>query len=253
MAHLATATDFFGHVRRVRDGDFRVDAGANSFATSGDPPAEATLPQGSGFLYKPDPLSLFVDPCENVTIYVATVYVSASNGSDTSCTGAVAAPFATIRFALRRVPANGVVVVLPGRYDEGQTTIGKAGVTVRGVNATSRPTIRSSPLRGGDVFSVAAERVTLEDLEVVGGYTFTVSLKGRMATIRNCLLHGGGTAVVGILRSAALATVEGCVIRNSGQRIPRQGDGVFVQGASWVRIANNTLTNIRSTAVHVRE
>lgn len=244
LANFGVETDFFGRPRRVDTSSLRVDAGAISFVENDVVPVtrEATLPR--------DPLRVFVDPCVNVT--VSDVVYVATNGSDLSCSGSATAPLATLRSALRRVAENGVVLLLPGVHIGG-AVVGRNGIRITSADPSRRAVLRSTFLAGGDALTVAGDGTVVEDLEIVGGYTATVAISGRFNTLRRCEVHGAGTAVVRIARSGTGTVVDSCVIRNSGQRIPRFGDGVLSLGASWLHIVNNTFRSIRSTAIHLKE
>lgn len=260
---LATDFDFFGNPRRVSS-DFMVDAGAVAYGNAGSivrPLSAETLAQkadvaNSGFL-PPDPQALFVDPCAAYADNAPTlVYVSTgSTASDNSCTGTLERPFRTVGKGLSVVAPGGTVFLMRALHTlDASVILGKNGVKLTGDTSHAQRTIlRLSHFSGADTVVVLADSVTLSYLEIVGGTMSALRISGRSATVENCTLHGSGSAVVTVERTAANARLAGNVIRNGGQRNPRRGDGVLVRGAAWPTLVGNSIFSIRSTAIHLRE
>eukprot|EP00698_Gefionella_okellyi_P025556 TRINITY_DN9407_c0_g1_i1.p1 TRINITY_DN9407_c0_g1~~TRINITY_DN9407_c0_g1_i1.p1 ORF type:complete len:3269 (-),score=859.42 TRINITY_DN9407_c0_g1_i1:37-8790(-) len=230
--------DFYGRVRDRTSG--KSDIGAIATETT------------SGAITRSVPpvlTELFADPCAGVTPGMV-MYVRV-NGNDSSCTADASAPLRSLDVAVRRAP-NGATILLGNGVHTGGVTIGKQ-LTLDSV-AGEKATIRITFLKNlGDAIAVRANGVVLRNLEIIGGYTYGVSVDAAAVTISQCTIHGAGTAAIALLSAkASNANVTFNEIYNAGQRIPRFGDGVLVMGASDVVVANNTIRNVRSTGVHMR-
>jgi hypothetical protein len=230
--------DFYGKVRGS------ADVGAVSSVSSGP----VTNP------FSPAALTP-ADPCFGIVRTPGSIYV-AKTGNDSVCNPTISTPLRSISRALALAIPGDTILIRSGNYSVAASgySIKTPLLTLEGYPGET-VLIRSSPISlGADTIAITntANNVTLKNLEVVGGYVYSISVAASFVKIENCKIHGSGTAAVAII-GASFVEVSGTSISYAGQRVPRLGDGFFVSRSSHVSLKDNHIYSCRSTAIHVRD
>lgn len=154
-----------------------------------------------------------------------SVFYVATNGANQTSNGTSASPWATIEYALGRVPDGATIVVRPGTYN-GQVRL--EGVFSQGVRVVSEQPYRAM-LRHTATVVIAYDAVgiTLEGFDIAhagaGAAALVIQIQnlrgsgeptGRI-TLRNNVLHDShNNDILKINNGAAFVTVEGNVFYN---------------------------------------
>lgn len=97
----------------------------------------------------------------------------------------------------------------------------------------------------------SASGAVVRDLDVVGGYTAAVAIRGVVnASLIGLVVRGSGEVAVWVEASRAI-TIASCEIVNAGQRTPRLGDGILLVSCLDVLVTDCTIRGCRSSGVHI--
>ncbi len=194
---------------------------------------------------QPDPADCGDDPYGDAALTVAggAVFVNAATGKDDN-PGTRAAPLATVKVALAKVPVGGTVALAAGIYNEAVvieqavTLRGRCAAMTRIVGAAGEPTVWVlGPNNKGEAL--------ISDLRIDGPW-YGVKVNSELpARLRRVLVHGA--SVVGVLAWGANTKVsaDGLLVRDtvesSGEVTPARGIDVHFG-------ATVTLHDVRLTA-----
>ncbi len=156
--------------------------------------------------------------------------------------------------ALDRAGPEDTIILRAGRYDlTRQIFLRQPGLTLRGyegerprlVMATDNPRLNS-------VIWFYAERNTIENLDVEGGYWYAVKIEQPHSVIRNCRLGYSGRDTVKIVRTGHGALIERTEIRYSGMRDPSSAEGIDNVSADNVIIRDCYIHNIGANGIYMK-
>ncbi len=163
----------------------------------------------------------------------AAVWFVATNGSDTTGTGAIGAPFHTINYALGRAVSGDVVELRGGVYREsGEVRFRNPGVTLRSHPGEwawiAAPLDNEADFSSCILIDPDADHTTLARLEISGGYYYGVMLQTKwdwggpnragacLVMIEDCVIHDTGRDCVKITPNCDDITIRRCEIYRSG-------------------------------------
>lgn len=144
----------------------------------------------------------------------AEIFVSPS-GED-SASGGRDAPLKTVGAAMGKAKEGDVITLRAGTY--GAFRANRQNVTIQG--ATGEAVKVESPARDGDpyaVIGVVAAKVTLRNLEIVGGAMHGVDFQAAGGAIEDCRVHDTGADCIKCSPSSSGITIRRCEIHNSGK------------------------------------
>ena len=144
----------------------------------------------------------------------AEVFVSPS-GQD-SASGGKDAPLKTVEAALARAEEGDTIILRAGAY--GAFRANKQGVAIQG--AAGEGITIESPARNGDpyaVIGVVAAKVTLRNLEIIGGAMHGVDFQAAGGIIEDCRVHDTGADCIKCSPSSSGVIIRRCEIYNSGK------------------------------------
>lgn len=166
-----------------------------------------------------------------------------------------------IRVAVLRpeVTAGSTLILLPGEHSvDNKIVIRKPNLTIRSSSpqnslraklvdkyATTNEKAVSSVIE----FGTGSKGSILQNVEVSGGYYYTVLLNDTHITVENCELHHSGRDAVKMPPGVDNAVIRSCYIHDTGQREPN-ANGIDVTRVKNVRIQDNRFERTKSTAVY---
>lgn len=170
----------------------------------------------------------------------ADIFVAMS-GSDTTGSGTLAAPFATLAKALGTAAAGDTVVLRGGSY-AGGVRVDLPNITIR--SQAGEWAVITAPTGIEDIdtvvsFNVDASGGRLQRLELVGGYYYAVKTETTFdwgpptpqygashIVIEDCRIHDTGRDCIKITPDCDDVTIRRCEIYNSGRRDPGNAEGI---------------------------
>lgn len=155
----------------------------------------------------------------------ADIYV-ATTGNDTTGTGAIGAPYATLAKAHSAANAGDTIIFRAGTY-AGGVYITKNDLTFRSHSGEWAKIERPNNVSGQDnAFYVGtASNCTIRRLELQGGYFYALKIDTGPALVEDCIIHGSGRDCVKI-PGADNITIRRCEIYDSGLRDPSNAEGI---------------------------
>lgn len=155
----------------------------------------------------------------------ADIYVS-TTGNDTTGTGAIGSPFATLSRAHQAASAGDTIIFRAGTYT-GDVYITKDNLTFESYTGEWAKIQEPTGVSGRDnaMYIGTAANCTVRRLELEGGYFYAIKIDTGPALVEDCIIHGSGRDCVKI-PGADNITIRRCEIYDSGLRDPSNAEGI---------------------------
>lgn len=235
-------TDFYGNIRSgmIVPGAIAFTPSSSSQTPNGWP-SLASLQSNNG-------------QCSNAPFPI--VYVDPVLGSDISCTpNVISSPLATLAAALALVTPSGVITLRGGTYYTAGLSVSVPGITIVAYSGEIPVLSASISLDRGSPLTLlpAASGVTLNGLELVGGYDSGLFINGAShVSVIGCTIHGSGGVSVSVVNAVSVV-IAGCTIRLSGQLDPPNGHGIQVSSSTSVNISSTLIDSARGYGIVVQD
>ena len=204
----------------------------------------------------------------------AATWFVATNGNDTTGTGAPGAPFRTVSHALQQAGTGDVVEVRGGTYREaGEVRFRQPGVTLR--SYAGEWAVIAAPLDNEDDFSSGvqidpdADRTTLARLEISGGYYYGIMLQTKwdwgdpddragacQVVIEDCVIHDTGRDGIKITPNCDDVLIQRCEIYHTGvgpaNVSAQNAEGIDCVNGDRVVVRDCVLHDIYSTGLYLK-
>jgi hypothetical protein len=177
------------------------------------------------------------------------IYVSPS-GSDLNGMGTVSNPYATVQKAVNAAASGDILYLRKGTY-AGNIKVSKANITIR--SYTGEWAVISSPSTNSSIQQTVWFTATggqLLDLELVGGYYYTVKFETGNAVVRGCKIHDSGRDCIKIVPGADDITIQKCEIYNSGKRDASNAEGIDNVNGDRMRVQDCYIHHIATNGVY---
>ncbi len=210
--------------------------------------------------------SLELEHLEERRLLAANVFV-ATTGSDTSGTGSLAAPYATLARALAAAAAGDTVTLRGGTYTGG------VRIDVPGITIQSQPgewAVVTAPLNNANIdstirFEAAASGGRLSRLEITGGYYYGVMLQttwdwgptvptygASNITITDCKIHDTGRDCIKLTPLCNDVTIQRSEIYNSGRRDSSNAEGIDNVNANRLVVQDCYIHDIATNGLYAK-
>ena len=193
----------------------------------------------------------------------ATIFV-ATNGSDSVGTGAPAAPYRTLNYALQQAVSGDVVVARGGTYQEAEEVRFRGpGITLR--SHSNEWAVIAAPVTNEEDFSSCvlldpdADGTVLSRLEIAGGYYYGVMLQTKWdwgdpddragacrVTLEDCVVRDTGRDGIKITPNCDDVLIQRCEIFNTGSGPAN----LAAQNAEGIDCVNGDRVTVRDCAIH---
>ncbi|MBX3472999.1 MAG: right-handed parallel beta-helix repeat-containing protein [Planctomycetes bacterium] len=156
----------------------------------------------------------------------AAEWFVAPGGNDTTGTGAIGAPFATLSRAHQAASPGDTITFRAGTYTGG-FYITKSNLTFQGYTGETAIIALPNNVAGQDnaFYIGTAGNCTVRRLTLQGGYFYAIKIDTGPCLVEDCFIHGSGRDCVKI-PGADNVTIRRCEIYNSGQRDPSNAEGI---------------------------
>lgn len=204
----------------------------------------------------------------------AATWFVATNGNDTTGTGAIHAPYRTINRALQAAQSGDIVEVRSGTYqDTSEVRFRRPNITLR--SYSNEWAILQAPLDNEDDFSSCvwldanATNTVLSRLEITGGYYYGIVLQTKWdwgdpndragacnAVIQECKIHGTGRDAIKITPNCDDVLIERCEIFNSGvgpaNASAQNAEGIDCVNSDRLIVRDCFIHDIFSTGIYLK-
>lgn len=179
-----------------------------------------------------------------VEIFVATT------GNDTSGTGDIAAPFATLLRAHQAAVAGDTITFRAGTY-EGGVYITKSNLTFQGYTGETAIIARPNNVSGQDnaFYIGTAGNCVVRRLTIRGGYFYAIKIDTGPCLVEDCRIHGSGRDCVKI-PGADYITIRRCEIFDSGLRDPSNAEGIDNVNGDYMLVQDCWIHDIATNGVY---
>ena len=203
-----------------------------------------------------------------VIVPTGTYYVSNSGVDSASQPGTLAAPFATIGYAVGRMAAGDEIIVRGGTYPQGTGLYitGPSGsngnpCAIRAYQGETPLLTGSAPTNQTVLAFTGVSWWEIEGLNITGT-NFAIMVRGSSSNLRflNNNLHDSVGQLVHVKESSSFITFEGNTMSNGGSLGTQNGEAFYIGthgsgGTDFtnnVTIRNNTMTNLKHEAVDLK-
>ncbi|KAF0982836.1 hypothetical protein FDP41_010815 [Naegleria fowleri] len=209
-----------------------------------------------GFAPPKDMLPTWTPPTTYRVIYVSPT------GSDSTGNGTIENPYKTIRKVTDVVfmKDNDIIILRGGTYNEGGITISSNNVTIKAF-ANEVPVI-TSPMNDAtqmNIFKIYSKFVTLEGLEIIGGFYYGVMVELSDVVIYKSRIHHTGSDCIKLSPFSKRITISKSEIYSCGKRTtyqqgnPNQGaastDAIRAVNVDDLVVSKNYIHDITGSAV----
>lgn len=209
---------------------------------------------------------LGLESLEERRLLAATIFV-ATTGNDTSGTGSMAAPYATLARALTAAEGGDTVTLRGGTYTGG------ARIRVPGLTIQSQPgewAIITAPINNANIdsavrFEADASGGRLSRLEITGGYYYGVMLQttwdwgptvpkygASNITITDCKIHDTGRDCIKLTPLCNDVTIQRSEIYNSGRRDASNAEGIDNVNANRLIVQDCYIHDIATNGLYAK-
>jgi len=156
----------------------------------------------------------------------AAEFFVSPTGNDTTGTGAIGAPFATLSRAHQAATSGDTVTFRAGTYTGG-FYVTKSNLTFQGYTGETAIIALPNNVSGQDnaFYIGTAGNCTVRKLTLQGGYFYAIKIDTGPCLVEDCFIFGSGRDCVKI-PGADNVTVRRCEIYDSGQRDPSNAEGI---------------------------
>ncbi|KAG2374912.1 hypothetical protein C9374_010286 [Naegleria lovaniensis] len=190
------------------------------------------------------------------------IYVSPTTGSDSSGNGTLEFPYKTIRKVtnVAFMKDNDIIILRGGTYNEGGISITSNNVTIKAFD-NEVPIITSSmnDATQMNVFKIYSQFVTLEGLEIIGGFYYGVMVERSDVVIRKAKIHHTGSDCIKLSPFSKRVTITQSEIYQCGKRTtyqqgnPNQGaastDAIRAVNVDDLIVSQNYIHDIAGSAI----
>jgi hypothetical protein len=209
---------------------------------------------------------LGLERLEERRLLAANIFV-ATTGSDTSGSGSMAAPYATLARALTAAEAGDTVTLRGGTYTGG------ARIRVPDLTIQSQPgewAVIAAPMNNANIdsavrFEADASGGRLSRLEITGGYYYGVMLQttwdwgptvpkygASNITISDCKIHDTGRDCIKLTPLCNDVTIERSEIFNSGRRDSSNAEGIDNVNANRLVVQDCYIHDIATNGLYAK-
>jgi hypothetical protein len=155
----------------------------------------------------------------------AEIFVS-TTGNDTTGTGTIGAPFATLARGQQAAVAGDTITFRAGTYTGGGYFT-KNNITYQSYTGEWAIIQYPTTVSGQDnaFYLGTASNCTVRRLELMGGYFYAIKIDTGPCLVEDCIIHGSGRDCVKIPGSDNI-TIRRCEIYDSGLRDPSNAEGI---------------------------
>ena len=203
-----------------------------------------------------------------VIVPTGTYYVSNSGVDSASQPGTLAAPFATINYAISRMVSGDEIIVRGGTYDlgVGQYITSPSGTNgnpcaIRAYQGETPMLTGNNPTNQTVLAFTGVSWWEIEGLNITGT-NFAIMVRGSSSNLRflNNNLHDSVGQLVHIKENSSFITFEGNTMANGGSLGTQNGEAFYIGthgtgGTDFtnnVTIRNNTISNLKHEAVDLK-
>ncbi|MCC7509855.1 MAG: right-handed parallel beta-helix repeat-containing protein [Planctomycetes bacterium] len=183
------------------------------------------------------------------TLSAAEIFVAPS-GNDTTGTGAIAAPFATLSRAHQAAASGDTITFRAGTYSGG-LYITKSNLTFQGYSGETAVISLPNNVSGQDVafYLGTAGNCTVRRLTLQGGFYYAIKIDTGPCLVEDCRIHGSGRDCVKI-PGADNITIRRCEIYDSGLRDPSNAEGIDNVNGDYMLVQDCYIHDIATNGVY---
>ncbi|MBE7490999.1 MAG: right-handed parallel beta-helix repeat-containing protein [Planctomycetes bacterium] len=183
-------------------------------------------------------------------VLAAAEWFVAPGGNDTTGTGAIGAPFATLSRAHQAASPGDTITFRAGTYTGG-VYITKSNLTFQGYTGETAIIALPNNVSGQDnaFYIGTAANCTVRRLTLQGGYFYAIKIDTGPCLVEDCFIHGSGRDCVKI-PGADNVTIRRCEIYNSGLRDPSNAEGIDNVNGDYMLVQDCYIHDIATNGVY---
>ena len=189
-------------------------------------------------------LALAACPLAAVEIFVSTT------GNDTTGTGAIGSPYATLARGQQAAVAGDTITFRTGTYTGGGYFT-KNNITYQSHTGEWAIIQYPTTVSGQDnaFYLGTAANCTVRRLELEGGYFYAIKIDTGPCLLEDCIIHGSGRDCVKIPGSDNI-TIRRCEIYDSGLRDPSNAEGIDNVNGDYMLVQDCYIHDIATNGVY---